>query len=116
MTRRSIFAAAALAALLAPVLPALAKTGAPSGQTVSVTVPLAGLNLDSAAGADMALRRISAATRVTCGDLAADLTPAERAEARRCRQDAVAAAVATLNQPMVAAQAKTGDWAKLADR
>lgn len=117
MTMRSAFAVAAVVAA-AFAAPALARTGAPGpdAPSVSVTVPLGDLNLHTEAGAETALRRISAATRQTCGDLSnIDMSAADRAAARRCRQAAVDDAVAKLNQPAVTAQAKTGTWARLAD-
>jgi UrcA family protein len=86
MTMRSIIVAASAAALLACGAPALAKTGLPSsGTPVSVVVPLADLNLDTASGSEMALRRILAATRQTCGDLADDMTPAAGSRRSRLR-------------------------------
>jgi UrcA family protein len=116
MTIRFIAAAGAIA-LLASTAPAFAKTGAPADDTsVSVAVPLAGLNLDTRAGAEAALRRIARAARQTCGDLSLDLSPPDRTNVRDCRQAAVQGAIAALNRPAVTAQAKTGDWAKLADR
>jgi UrcA family protein len=91
--------------LLAAVLAtsATAAAAAPETETVSITVRVADLDLQSDAGARVALQRIRHAAYVVCGEEpdARDLT--RQAMVRACVRDAANRTVASADSPALAA-------------
>jgi UrcA family protein len=100
MTPKTILTA--IAAIAAMSLSASAFA-APSGDTeVSVKVSLAGINLQSQAGAQVAVGRIHFAARQICGEeTTADL--GARARYSACMNQVTQRAVARLDSPLVTA-------------
>jgi UrcA family protein len=105
----SALAAVALAGMVAPS--ALAERG----QTVSVAVSYADLNLDSAAGAKTLLNRMQFAARKACGDTYSR-SWTERHAAKACAEQAMADSVMRLNAPMVTAFFMDPKRAEMASR
>lgn len=68
----------------------------------SVTVQTAGLNLDTEAGARIALNRLRAAARQVCGAKPSVRDFQARASYQACVRDAVDATVASSGSPMLA--------------
>jgi UrcA family protein len=108
MTRTSLLVAALV---LSAATPALAQTSEPTVQ-VSTTISMAGLDLNTAAGADALLSRIGRAADGLCRGKPADgaLGPAIARSFAVCKRTTLARAVATVDSPTVQARyaARTG--------
>jgi UrcA family protein len=76
---------------------------APAEDRVSVRVPIADLNLQSEAGARVALRRITNAAGSICGDEADTRDLRRQALFQACVRHVVGEAVAAADSPMLAA-------------
>jgi len=81
---------------------AAAPPPAPADERVSVRVPVADLNLQSEAGARVALRRITRAAGAICGDEPDSREMARQALFQACVRSAVDKTVAEADSPMLA--------------
>jgi UrcA family protein len=100
--RRTCLAAAA--ALLLTPLAHTATAAQPPSQATAQTVTYRDLDISSAAGASLLLRRIEAAARLVCGDLDGPQPLVQEARARQCYAQAVERAVAGLHAQAVTAE------------
>lgn len=80
-----------------------AAVAAPAQERVSVRVPVADLNLQSEAGARVALRRITKAASAICGDAPDSREIARAAMFQECVRSAVDQTVADAGSPALAA-------------
>lgn len=100
MLRKTLAAVVALTAITGFALPATAET-----RTEQVAVSYHDLDLTTESGAEQMLVRIERAAERACSALyPGRLSLTERRERRRCAQEALEVAVATLNAPMVLAR------------
>jgi UrcA family protein len=95
LAKKTLAAVAALAVL--------GFGAAAHGQTLSVKVSVIDLNLDSEAGAQVALRRIQSAANHICGDEANTRVLSRSALYRACLRSTVDNAVAGVHKPMLTA-------------
>jgi UrcA family protein len=102
MTTKTVLAAVAAFAVLAVSAGAFAAAAGGYADTVSVKVSLAGVDLQSPPGAEVALGRIHQAARQVCGVEAAD-DLAGRARYAACLSEVTDRAVASLDNRMVTA-------------
>ena len=93
---------AAVIAVGAASVAAAAPASAPTDERISVRVPVADLNLQSEAGARVALRRIAKAASAICGDEPDSREMARAALFRACVRSAVDRTVAEADSPMLA--------------
>jgi UrcA family protein len=99
---RSLLASLALgSALLAGTALAAGPATDGNSDARSMTVRYADVNLTTVAGATALYRRIEGAARLVCGESGRSLV--EQHAATVCYQNAVAAAVATVNNPTLTA-------------
>jgi len=105
----SFVGAAVFAAMNVP--PAFAASPDPQ---VTITVPLADLNLNSEAGVQQALVRIRHAAQEICGDDGAAKTLTEMMHLRTCVDSTVREAVASSHLPALTAASQGGQATALA--
>lgn len=83
---------------------ALAASPIAAAEAPQRTVDLSGIDLNSDAGADHALRRLQNAANDVCGVRTGIQSNSERRAARLCANEAVADAVDTLGAPRVSSR------------